>query len=146
MGKFSINVREGENLRDGYTVAILAAMGFLLSQVPFQRSWFDFNTLILTHIRTLRHIKQNFCEQFSIRASFGDNNVSFFDICCRHRLQAMYASLISNIFALTFQNEHSFRRRRREKLERSSWSMKVYCMSAASCEDKPGYLQNADGG
>ena len=67
---------------------------------------------------------------------------------------------ISNIFALqtTFQHEQCLFRTstvlqwaktvKRETLGRSSWSVKVYCRPkrAASCEDRPGCLQNVDDG
>ena len=35
---------------------------------------------------------------------------------------------------------------KRETLRKSSWSVKVYCKRAATCEDRPGCLQNVDGG
>ena len=34
----------------------------------------------------------------------------------------------------------------KQTLGKNSWSVNVYCMRAGSCEDKPGYLQNAEGG
>ena len=75
MGEVLISVW-GENSHDGYTVAILA-------QVQFQHLWFDFHTLILSHILTFHHIHS------------ADSNVSFFYICRRHRLQALYTSLMT---------------------------------------------------
>ena len=57
-------------------MAILAAMAFSFSQVQFQHLWFDFHTLILSHILTFHHIHS------------ADSNVSFFiyaaGIACRH--------------------------------------------------------------
>ena len=64
-------------------MAILAAMAFSFSQVQFQHLWFDFHTLILSHILTFHYILS------------ADSNVSFFYICCGHRLQALYTSLMT---------------------------------------------------
>ena len=68
----------GENSHDGYTVAILAAMAFSFSQVQFQHLWFDFHTLILSHILTFHHIHS------------ADSNVSFF----LYMLQASLAGTV----------------------------------------------------
>ena len=54
---------------------------------------------------------------------------------------------ISNIFTLqtTSQYKQCGRRQREERLGRSSWNVNVYCTRAGGCEDKPSYLQNAEG-
>ena len=50
--------------------------------------------------------------------------------------------------AVPIQNEHSFTMgengEERDAWE-NSWSVKIYCKRAATCEDRPGYLQNVDG-
>ena len=104
MSEVFIAVWEGENSHDGYTVAILAAMAFSFSQVQFQHLWFDFHTPILGHILTFYHIHS------------ADNNVSFFCICCRHHLQALYTSFmtvstefvqVSYIFGASLSQPHT---------------------------------------
>ena len=45
----------------------------------------------------------------------------------------------------TSQHKHCGRRQQEETLGRTSWNVNVYCTRTASCEDKPGYLQNEEG-
>ena len=54
---------------------------------------------------------------------------------------------ISNIFALDyFLAQAVWAKKQEETLGRSNWSVNIYCTRAASCEDKPGYVQKAEGG
>ena len=103
-------------------MAILAAMAFSFSQVQFQHLWFDFHTLILSHILTFHHIHS------------ADSNVSFFYICCKHRLQALYTSLMTVSTEFVPNQLHFWGEPERAPRQGAEWCIShIHILSVVRC-------------